>query len=76
MRLKPRVDAYGVEGVAAEREESELVTRLELRQADGAVGGDGRGRPAGDGGVGEEREGGCVVGADSASRDSTRLGRC
>ena len=34
---EPGVDAGGVEGVGAGREEAELVIALELRQADGAV---------------------------------------
>ncbi|KAK3019241.1 hypothetical protein RJ639_005276 [Escallonia herrerae] len=34
---EPRVDAVGVERVAAERQEPELIVRLELGEADGAV---------------------------------------
>ena len=56
VRLKPGVDAFGVEGVAAEWEEAEEVVVVELREADGAVGGGGGGA-AGDGGEGEHREG-------------------
>lgn len=52
---EPRVDATRVEGVAAGGEESELVVRLELREADSAVGGGGF--DGGDGVEGEEREG-------------------
>ena len=39
--MKPRVDAFNMEGVTAEREESENVAVLELGEADGAVGGGG-----------------------------------
>lgn len=34
---EPGVDALGVEGVAARREEAELVVRAEVGEADGAV---------------------------------------
>lgn len=36
-RSEPGVDALGVEGVAASREEAELVVRVKVREADGAV---------------------------------------
>lgn len=73
LRLEPRVDADGVEGVAAEREETELVAGLEFRQADGAVGGYGGGGSASDGGEGEEREGGQGHRIDSASGYAARI---
>lgn len=59
VRLEPSIDAESVEGVTADREEAELVGRLEFRKADSAIGaGDCRGGAASarDGGEGEERE--------------------
>lgn len=78
-RLQPRVHAEGVERVAAQREEPELVVRLEPRQADGAVGGAGGGGcSASDGGEGEQRERiderlGGVLRSDSAGGEPVRF---
>lgn len=57
LRVEPRVDAGQVEGVAAERQQAELIVVLEFRQANGAVGcDDGGGGATLDGGESEDRE--------------------
>lgn len=47
--MEPGVDALGVEGVTAEREQPQLVRRLELGETYGAVTVNGGRRPADDG---------------------------
>lgn len=54
---EPSVYAVSMKGMAAEGEQPELIMRLELREADGAVPVDGGGGPVDDRGEGEEREG-------------------
>lgn len=80
IRHEPDIDAVSVERVAAERKKTELILRLELRQANRAVAGGSRdARSAIHGGESEDRErvehgGRFRLGRDSAVGESEGLG--